>query len=451
MFNRVLVANRGEIARRVFRTCRALGVETVACYSDADEKALHTLEADQAVFIGASSPSESYLDVRRVVQAAKESGAEAVHPGYGFLSESPSFARAVIAAGMSWIGPHPDTIEEMGDKINARNRVQAAGVPVSPGTSEPISEVEIAVEAARDIGYPIMIKAAAGGGGIGMSIATDEPDLRELFETTRTRAERSFGDSAILLEKYVRNARHVEVQILGYPDDRGVIALGERDCSVQRRHQKVVEETPAPGLSAALRSRMMEAAVAAGHAVDYLGAGTVEFLVSGTGSEAEFMFLEMNTRLQVEHPITELVTGIDLVEQQLRVASSDFSDLPTLPVRPEGVAIEFRIYAEDPVRFLPRPGTITAWSEPSGEGIRVDSGYQSGDEVTPYYDPLLAKLSVVGRDRSHALSRAATALNNFLVEGVQTNLPFLLKVLAAPEFQSGTYDTGLVQIIQSRD
>src|SRR5215468_8399923 len=442
MLDSVLVANRGEIARRVIRTARRLGVRAVAVYSDADADLPYVREADEALYIGPSQPARSYLDAAALIGAARKTGAAAVHPGYGFLAENADFARRVIEAGLTWVGPGPGAIEQMGDKIQARNLMEQAGVPVSPGTREPVTDVAAAVTEAERIGYPVMVKAAGGGGGIGMGAAADEAGLRAAFETARSRAERFFGSPAILLERYVERARHVEVQILGLADGR-VLALGERDCSVQRRHQKVAEETPSPGVSAALRERMLAAAVQAGEAVGYRGAGTVECLVDAVSGS--FVFLEMNTRLQVEHPVTELVTGIDLVEQQFLIAAGapPSFDADT-PVVPAGHAIEMRVYAEDPKRFLPSPGAITAWSEPSGPGIRVDSGYAAGTTVTLFYDPLLAKLCVHGATRGEALDRARAAVAAFRVEGPKTNLPFHAELVEHPSFVSGDYDTTLV-------
>jgi len=442
MFESLLVANRGEIARRVLRSASAMGLRTIAVHSEADAGLPFVQEADEAILIGPPPPTESYLDVAKVLEAAKRSGAEAIHPGYGFLAESADFAEAVIAAGLGWVGPAPESIRSMGDKISARNLMAAAGVPVAPGTREPIEEVEAAVAAAAEIGYPLMVKASAGGGGIGMGVARDEAGLRAAFETARTRAERFFGSPAILLERYIDGARHVEVQVLGLTDGR-VVALGERDCSVQRRHQKVAEETPSPGVSDALRAEMLAGAVRAGEAVDYRGAGTVECLVDP--ATQSYVFLEMNTRLQVEHPVTELVTGIDIVEEQLRVAAGDGPRADLDNVTPNGHAIELRVYAEDPVRFLPSPGAITRWEEPSGEHIRVDSGYAAETTVTPFYDPLLAKLCVWGADRDEALARAREAVGRFQVEGPKTNLPFFTRLLADERFVSGVYDTGLVE------
>jgi len=447
VFDSVLIANRGEIARRVIRTSRRMGVKAIAVYSDADESLPYVHEADEAVYIGASAPAQSYLDSAILLEAARKAGASAIHPGYGFLAESPGFARSVLAAGLTWIGPDPEAIEQMGDKIRARNLMDAAGVPVAPGSREPVADADAAVHEAMRIGYPVMVKAAAGGGGIGMSAAADEAALRAAFDTARSRAERFFGSPEILLERYLPRARHVEVQILGLADGR-VLALGERDCSVQRRHQKVAEETPSPGVSPALRARMMAAATRAGEAVGYRGAGTVECLVDA--ETGEFVFLEMNTRLQVEHPVTELVTGIDLVEQQFLIAAgAPVSFDPDTPVASAGHAIELRVYAEDPRRFLPSPGAITAWEEPAGPGVRVDAGYAAGTTVTPFYDPLLAKLCVHGATRDEALARARAAVTRFRVEGPKTNLPFHAELLENQEFVSGTYDTGLVSRMRS--
>ena len=442
MFESVLVANRGEIAVRVIGTCQRLGVKAVAVHSEADAGALHVRVADESVLLGPAPAAESYLDIGRVLEAAQVTGVQAIHPGYGFLAENAEFARRVTDAGLVWVGPAPEAIEAMGDKVAARAAMAAAGVPVAPGT-DPLPDADAAAAAAARIGYPVMVKAVAGGGGIGMAAVDDEPALRTAYETARTRAERFFGSPAVFLERYLPHARHVEVQVLGLTDGR-VLALGERDCSVQRRHQKVAEETPSPGVTPALRERMFAAARRAALAVDYRGAGTVECLVPADGS-GEFFFLEMNTRLQVEHPVTELVTGIDLVEEQLRVAAGDPPALdPDRLPEPRGHAIELRIYAEDPKRFLPGPGKITRWEQPSGEGIRVDAGYAAGDTVTPYYDPLLAKLCVWGADRPAALERARAAVAGFVVEGPKCNLPLFAELLQQPEFVSGSYDTGLI-------
>jgi acetyl-CoA carboxylase biotin carboxylase subunit len=441
MLESVLIANRAEIARRVITTARRLGIRAVAVYSEADADLPYVSEADEAVLLGPAPPAQSYLDAAAVIAAARKTGATAIHPGYGFLAENAQFARQVTAEGLTWVGPPASAIEQMGDKINARNLMAKAGVPVAAGTAEPVADAGAAVAEAARIGYPVMVKAAAGGGGIGMSVATDDDALRAAFETARTRAERFFGSPAILLERYLERARHVEVQIMGLADGR-VVALGERDCSVQRRHQKVAEETPSPGVTPALRERMLAAAARAGEAVGYRGAGTVECLVDPAAQD--FVFLEMNTRLQVEHPVTELVTGIDLVEQQFLVAAGEPVSFDPDGVTPSGHAIELRVYAEDPVRFLPRPGTITRWDEPTGPGVRVDAGYRAGNKVTPFYDPLLAKLCSHGATREQALARAREAVAAFAIEGPKTNLPFHADLLVSEEFVSGDYDTSVV-------
>ena len=413
----------------------------IAVYSEADAGLPFVAEADDAVLIGPAPAVKSYLNADAILAAAASTGAAAIHPGYGFLAENAAFARQVIRAGLTWVGPSPEAIEQMGDKISARNLMAQAGVPVAPGSSEPVHDADEALAEAKRIGYPVMIKAAAGGGGIGMTVAADDAQLRAGFDTTRTRAERFFGSPSILLERYVASARHVEVQILGLADGR-VIALGERDCSAQRRHQKVAEETPSPGVGQALRETMLAAAVRAGEAVGYRGAGTVECLLdTETG---RFVFLEMNTRLQVEHPVTEMVTGIDLVEQQLLIADGAEVSFDPAAVHPAGHALELRVYAEDPVRFLPSPGTITEWREPSGPGVRVDAGYAAGNVVTPHYDPLLAKLIAHGSDRGEALSRMRAAVAGFAVSGPKTNLAFHSDLLDSEEFASGNYDTAVV-------
>ena len=438
MLESVLVANRGEIARRVIRTVRAMGIRAIAVYSDADAGLPFVREADEAVLLGPAPPARSYLDIDAVIGAARQAGASAIHPGYGFLAENPAFAARVLAEGLTWIGPPPSAIEQMGDKISARNLMERAGVPVAAGTREPVTDAAAAVAEAGRIGYPVMVKAAAGGGGIGMAAAANPAELRAGFETARSRAERFFGNPAILLERYIEHARHVEIQILGL-NDGSVIALGERDCSVQRRHQKVAEETPSPGITPELRDRMQAAAVRAGQAVGYRGAGTVECLVDTAAHD--FVFLEMNTRLQVEHPVTELVTGIDLVEQQILIADGRPVSFDPLAITFGGHALELRVYAEDPRRFLPSPGMITDWAEPAGPGIRVDAGYAAGNEVTTFYDPLLAKLCVWGQDRDEALARAREAVASFLITGLKTNLPFHADLLDSGEFSDGSYDT----------
>jgi acetyl-CoA carboxylase biotin carboxylase subunit len=441
MFETVLVAGRGEIARRVIRTMRRLEVRSVAVYSEADQSLPYIGEADEAVLLGPADPGQSYLDAARLIEAARRSGAQAVHPCYGFLSESAGFAEQVQAAGLVWIGPPPAAMRSMADKIAARLTMQAAGVPVAAGTANPVVTVEAALDAAAELGYPLMVKASAGGGGIGMGAVHDDAGLRTVFASAQSRAQRLYGSSDILLERYLQGARHVEIQILGLGDGR-IVTLGERDCSVQRRHQKIAEETPSPAVGPELRTRLFEAAVRAGKAVGYVNAGTVECLVQPDSEE--FVFLEMNTRLQVEHPITEMVTGIDLVEEQLRVAAGLEPTFGARPASPKGHALEMRVYAEDPVRFLPGPGAISRYEEPTGEGIRVDSGYAGGDVVTPHYDPLLAKLCVWGPDRATMLARAAQAVAGYVLEGPKVNLPFFTRLLADPAFVSGDYNTGLV-------
>jgi acetyl-CoA carboxylase biotin carboxylase subunit len=437
MIESLLVANRGEIARRIVRTARRLGIRTVVVHSDADAGLPFVAEADEAIGIGAP---QSYRDPGLILAAAEKSGARAIHPGYGFLSENPGFARAVEARGLIWVGPPADAIAAMGDKIKARNLMAAAGVPVAPGSHEPAATVDAAVSAAAGIGYPVMVKAAAGGGGMGMAVAGDEDALRTEYGKVRAFAERMFGDSSVLIERYFPRVRHVEVQILGLADGR-VLALSERECSVQRRHQKLLEETPSPAVGPELRARLLAAARTAGEAVGYRNAGTVECLLDpATG---DFFFLEMNTRLQVEHPITELVHGNDLVEQQLRIAAGQEPSFDAgRPTR--GHAVELRINAEDPRRFRPGPGVVTTWVEPTGEGVRVDAGYAEGTTVTPHYDSLLAKLIVYGTDRAEALARARTAVAGFRIAGPRNNLPFFAELLDHAEFRGGDYDTGIV-------
>jgi acetyl-CoA carboxylase biotin carboxylase subunit len=441
MFETVLVANRGEVAVRVIGTCHRLGMRAVAVYSEADAHALHVRMADDAVLLGPPPPAQSYLDVERVLEAARLSGAQAVHPGYGFLAENAAAARQFAAAGFTWIGPAPEAIATMSDKVTARNVVEAAGVPVSPGSGQAVTDLDTALAEARGLGYPLILKAVGGGGGLGVSVAQDEPALRSVFSAVADRAEQYFGAPGVLLERYLPRARHIEVQVLGLADGR-ILALGDRDCSVQRRYQKLAEEAPAPGLSDDVRSRLAKAARQTAEAIDYRGLGTVEFLVDP--ATFEFAFMEMNTRLQVEHPITELVTGIDLVEQQLLVAAGEPPSFDPDELTVHGHAVEARIYAEDPVDFRLGAGKITTWREPTGEGIRVDSGYGRRDRVTAYYDPLLAKVAAWGPDRSTALERLRGALGELKIEGPACNLPFFTDLLADPGYIAGEYDTGLV-------
>ena len=442
MFDKILVANRGEIACRVMRTCRALGIRTVAVYSSADRRALHVELADEAVRIGAAPPSASYLDEDAVVDAARRAGAQAVHPGFGFLSENADFAAACARAGVVFVGPSPEAIRAMGSKAAAKRIMAAAGVPVLSGDPDAAQDDRSLAAAAAAVGYPVMVKPASGGGGRGMRIVETGTDLPGALAAARREAASSFGDDALLVEKYLQHARHVEMQIFG---DRygNVIHLGERDCSVQRRHQKVVEEAPAPGLGAGLRRRLGETAAAAARAVDYAGAGTVEFLVDAGGGH---WFLEMNTRIQVEHPVTEMITGIDIVEWQLRVAAGERLPLRQEQVKCSGHAIEARLYAEDPGDgFRPGTGRISHLSLPEGDpGVRIDTGVREGDEITAHYDPMIAKIVAHGPDRETAAGRLSSALSSVRVAGPVTNELFLKAILDHPEFRSGAPDTGFV-------
>jgi acetyl-CoA carboxylase biotin carboxylase subunit len=443
LFEKILIANRGEIARRIGRTARRLGVKTVAVYSDADQNAAHVVEAGEAVHLGPSPAAESYLRGDAIIQAALATGARAIHPGYGFLSENANFASAVIGAGLAWVGPPPAVIAALGDKSAARAQMEAAGVPVNPGGA--VETAEQAVQVAEKAGFPVMLKAAAGGGGIGMQIVRSAAELADACQRTSDQALRYFGDGSLLVERYLEHARHVEVQVVGLNDGR-VVVIGERDCSVQRRFQKIVEESPSPGLDPTVRARMFKAASEGLARLGYRGAGTVECLVQ----DSEFVFLEVNARLQVEHPVSELVTGLDLVEIQLRLAAGEACGLEGGVPASRGHAIELRIYAEDPVRFLPRPGKIERWEEPVGPNVRVDAAYRAGDTVTPFYDPMLAKLCAWGEDRTAALATVREALGRFVIEGPKTNMPFLEKVLQDPAFTSGRYDTGLVKTMQAK-
>ncbi|BCJ27101.1 acetyl-CoA carboxylase biotin carboxylase subunit [Actinocatenispora sera] len=438
MIESLLIANRGEIARRVIRTARRLGVRTIAVHSELDADLPFVAEADEAVDIGAP---QAYRNADAILSAARKTNAVAIHPGYGFLSENADFARAVADAGLVWVGPPADAIQQMGDKINARNLMAAAGVPVSPGTTTPLAGVDAAVEAARAIDYPVMVKAAAGGGGMGMAAAADEAELRAQYEKVTAFAERMFGDGSVLIERYFPRVRHIEVQILGLADGR-VVALGERECSVQRRNQKVAEEAPSPAVTPELRARLLGAAQLAGETVDYRNAGTVECLLDP--DSGDFFFLEMNTRLQVEHPITEATLGIDLVEAQLRIASGEDPGFDPAALSITGHALELRVNAEDPKRFLPGPGPVRTWVEPTGDGVRVDAGYAAGTTVTPAYDSLLAKLIVSGPDRDTVLARARRAVAEFRIEGPKNNLPFFAELLDNAEFVAGAYDTGII-------
>jgi acetyl-CoA carboxylase biotin carboxylase subunit len=442
MFKKILIANRGEIAIRIMRACRELGIQTVAVYSDADKNALHVQQADEAIHIGPAAPKESYLNADKIIAAAKQTNADAVHPGYGFLSENASFAAVVVSANLTFIGPSAESIRLMGDKAESKIRMKQAGVPTVPGYEGLESEDDFK-KAARDIGYPMLVKAAAGGGGKGMRIVNEESELREAIESARREALNAFGDERLLIEKYVATAHHIEFQVFG--DQHGnLVHLFERECSVQRRHQKIIEETPSPLATPELRLRMGEAAVTAARAVGYYNAGTVEFIVDP--DTLKFYFLEMNTRLQVEHPITELVVGIDLVHWQIRVAAGEHFPFPQSHFTQRGHAIECRLYAEDPANgFLPSTGKLLQFVEPRGPGIRVDSGFTAGNEVTHFYDPLLAKLIVYAEDRESAIQRMQAALKDFIVHGVVTNIDFLQAVLSHPDFQNGEVTTHWVE------
>ncbi|PRY43966.1 acetyl/propionyl/methylcrotonyl-CoA carboxylase subunit alpha [Umezawaea tangerina] len=439
MFDSVLVANRGEIAVRVVRALRRLGIRSVAVYSDPDADARHVREADAAVRIGPASARESYLSIERIVDAAVSSGAQAVHPGYGFLAENAEFARACEKAGLVFIGPSPDAIEAMGDKIRAKLTVRAAGVPVVPGRTEPGMSDDALVDAAAEIGFPVLLKPSAGGGGKGMRLVHEESALRDAIESARREARGSFGDDTLLIERFVTNPRHVEIQVLADAHG-GAVHLGERECSLQRRHQKIIEEAPSPLLDPETRAAMGRAAVDAAKSVGYLGAGTVEFIVDG--ASGDYFFMEMNTRLQVEHPVTELVTGVDLVEWQLRVACGEPLDFTEVPLA--GHAVEARIYAEDPARgFLPTGGEVLALHEP--DDVRVDSALQVGLRVGSDYDPMLAKVIAHGRTREEALRKLHAALGRTVLLGVTTNIPFLRALLSDVDVRAGRLDTGLVE------
>ena len=443
MFQKVLIANRGEIAVRIIRCCRELGVSVVAIYSEPDADSLHVRLADEAVCVGPAPSKESYLNIEAVVAAAKSTGAEAVHPGYGFLAENAEFARAVQSAGLIFIGPSPEAMDMMGSKTSARRAAVDAGVTIVPGTVQPLTSFAETKATAHQFGYPVMLKAAAGGGGKGMRLVYSDNDLLSAFETSQAEAASAFGDSSLYLEKAVARPRHIEIQV--FADSHGnVVHLGERECSIQRRHQKVIEECPSPINDADLRQRMGEAAVRIARTVNYVGAGTVEFLLAD--ATREFYFLEMNTRLQVEHPVTELVTGFDLVREQFRVAAGERLSFSQDDVRWTGHAIECRVYAEDPANnFLPSPGKITYLEEPAGPGIRIDSGVRQNSEVSIYYDPMIAKLAVWGRTRQEAIDRLKRALDEYEVTGITTTLPFFRRVVRDDEFITGQLDTGFIE------
>jgi acetyl-CoA carboxylase biotin carboxylase subunit len=441
MFSKVLIANRGEIAARVIRTCKKLGIQTVAVYSEADADSLHVQLADEAYLIGKPRVSESYLNIEKMIEVAKMTKAEAIHPGYGLLSENPEFARRCEEEGIVFIGPRADVIAKMGSKIEARKTMAEAGVPIVPGISFPLKDVDEAAKTAEEIGYPIMLKASAGGGGIGMQIVRNEEELRKAFEGNQKRAASFFGDGAMYLEKYIANPRHIEIQLLA--DEHGnCVYLWERECSIQRRHQKVVEEAPSPFLDEETRRKMGETAVKAAKHIQYTNAGTIEFLVD---EQKNFYFLEMNTRLQVEHPVTEEITGLDLVEEQLRIAAGEPLRYKQEDIRRDGHAIEVRIYAEDPKTFFPSPGKITVFQTPEGDDVRNETAVKSGITITPFYDPMIAKLITRGKHRQEAVERMVEALNNYRIEGIKTNIPMLKDVLSHPAFQAGETTTNFVE------
>jgi acetyl-CoA carboxylase biotin carboxylase subunit len=440
VFKKILIANRGEIALRVIRACRELGVQTVAVYSEADRESLHVRFADDDVCIGPAPARDSYLKIPRIIAAAEIAGADAIHPGYGFLAENAEFAETCEASNIAFIGPTAEQIRVMGDKAAARNAMSSVGVPIVPGTPGGVEDPEEALAFARDIGFPVIIKAAAGGGGKGMRVATEPDDFIRSFQLARSEALSAFGNGEVYIEKYLQRPRHIEFQVMG--DRHGnVVHLGERDCSVQRRHQKLIEESPSPALTPELRAEMGDAAVRGAKAIDYVGAGTVEMLLE----DGKFYFMEMNTRIQVEHPVTEMLTGIDLVKEQIRVAAGEklsFDETP--PFR--GHVIECRVNAEDPARnFQPSPGRLDVFHPPGGPGVRLDTHVYTGYVVPPFYDSLIAKLICQGRDRTEALRRMQMSLESFVIEGVTTTIPFLARVMANPRFQAGDVDTKFLE------
>lgn len=440
LFNKILIANRGEIALRVIRTCKELGIKTVAIYSEADKDSLHVTFADEAVCIGPAPSKESYLKIPLIISAAQITGSEAVHPGYGFLAENASFSEICADSGIKFIGPSPKMINAMGDKSFAKNTMKKNGVPVIPGSDGVVTDTDEGKKIAAEIGFPVIIKASAGGGGKGMRIVWEESEFEKAYQTARTEAESSFGNGDVYIEKFLENPRHIEIQVLG--DMFGnVYHYGERDCSVQRRHQKLIEESPSPIIDAETRNIMGETAILGAKSVNYEGVGTIEFLVD---KHKNFYFMEMNTRIQVEHPVTEMVYDVDLIRQQILVAAGE--KIETLPRKPIGHSMEFRINAEDPEHnFRPSPGKIESLHFPGGFGVRVDSHIYHGYSIPPFYDSLIAKLIVWGKDRNHALARGRRALEEFIIEGIKTTIPFHLQVLEDPRFISGNFDTGFLE------
>ncbi|MCU7667420.1 acetyl-CoA carboxylase biotin carboxylase subunit [Bacillus thuringiensis] len=442
MFTKVLIANRGEIAVRIIRACEELGIKTVAVYSEADANALHVQIADEAYCIGPTPSRDSYLNMNNIISIANLTGATAIHPGFGFLSENADFAEKCKQYNITFIGPSPEAIRKMGDKNTARTTMKNAGVPIVPGTKDIVNDLQEAITVAEEVKYPVIIKATAGGGGKGMRVANSADDLEKALTQAQKEAEASFGNAGVYIEKYVQEPRHVEIQVLG--DQHGnVIHLGERDCSIQRRHQKLVEESPSPALNDSLRRRMGEAAVKAAQAVNYCGAGTVEFLLDKNG---DFYFMEMNTRIQVEHPVTEMVTGVDLIKEQISVAFGNKLMIKQKDIRITGHAIECRINAENPAKnFMPSPGTIHMYLPPGGYGVRVDSSCYPGYTVSPFYDSMVAKLIVHGKDRNEAIQRMKRALNEFVIDGINTTIPFHIELLNHPAFIAGEFDTGFLE------
>ncbi len=442
MFSKILIANRGEIAIRVIRACRDLGIRSAAVFSEPDRGSLHVRLADEAYLIGPAPSSESYLAINAIIDVARKSGAEAIHPGYGFLAENAAFAEACLKAGIVFIGPPPAAIRMMGDKMAARKAMKKAGVPVVPGTEDLIESEIAAIKTAEWIGYPILIKAAAGGGGKGMRIVNDQSEIKSAVRGARSEAKSAFGDDRIYIEKYLPSPRHIEIQIIA--DSFGShVYLGERECSIQRRHQKVIEEAPSPLVNKTMRAKMGEAAVAASRAAGYVNAGTIEFLAD---NKRNFYFLEMNTRLQVEHPVTELVTGIDLAVEQIRIASGEKLSFSQSDINISGHAIECRIYAEDPAsNFMPSTGTIGLYQEPAGPGVRVDSGVYEGAEISVYYDPMISKVIAYGQDRAQAIDRMIRALAEYRIAGVTTNIDFHKAILGHPEFAAGHLSTRFIE------
>ncbi len=442
MFKKLLIANRGEIALRIIRACHELGVKTVAVYSEADRESLHVRFSDEDVCIGPPPAKDSYLNIPQIISAAEVTGAEAIHPGYGFLAENAEFSEICDRTDIVFVGPNPDQIRAMGDKATARRTMMDLGVPTVPGSDGVISDPDEAEKAAAEIGFPVMIKASSGGGGKGMRVASDKKSFLRQFQAAQSEAQAAFDDPDVYLEKCIVRPKHVEFQVFGDRHGR-VVHLGERDCSIQRRHQKLIEEAPSPALTPEMREKMGEAAVRAAEGIDYVGAGTVEFLVDTDGS---FYFIEMNTRIQVEHPVTEVTTGLDLVKEQIRVAAGEPLSFPSEIPKVRGHAIEFRVNAEDPLRdFAPSPGPITTFHPPGGPGVRLDTHLYAGYQVPPYYDSLLAKLIVSGRDREETIVRARHALEFFVIEGISTTIPFLSEITRDEQFVAGGVDTGFVE------